>query len=100
MEVPETAYLHSKLDTSPQPVPTFDRAKFRSLADDDARQGELPTIDNGKEIDKLLAADVDLEVIAGHLLRLGRAIAELEIARSVIGQASMAVQEREGEWDE
>ena len=67
IEIPETKYLHSKLKAGPQPVPTFDRTKFRTLADRQSPPNDLPKFN--EKVDELLS-DPELKIIVEHIVRL------------------------------
>jgi hypothetical protein len=86
IEIPETKYLHSKLETGPRPVPAFDRTKFRTLADKKNPQSDLPKID--EKVDELLL-DPELKIIVEHVLRLRLQISELQVAKKIIREATI-----------
>jgi hypothetical protein len=92
LEIPETKYLHSKLETGPQPVPTFDRTKFRSLVDKKDPRPDLPKID--EKVDELLL-DPELKIIAGHILRRRLEISELQVAKKFIREAGVSIGRRD-----
>ena len=79
--MPETRYIHSKLEFGPRPVPTFGFSGFRDL------EGEALQ-DDDDEWTRLVMQDGELQRICEEMRRLFRVIAELELTREAIQRAA------------
>ena len=74
------------LKTGPRPVPTFDRTKFRGLADKNTPQGGPLKID--PSVDALLL-DPELKITVELMLGAYRVIDELHMAKKIIREAGV-----------
>jgi len=83
--VPETRYLHSKLEHSPSPVPTFCCDGFRILGSGNRR--EDPLVDEEHPLIKLASQDDEIRSSVENIRRLQRVISELEVAKEIIGES-------------